>query len=137
MVLKAKGIWHKIVSINLNDKPEWFLKKNPSRLVPVLEDSKGRLITESVIICEYLDEEYPKKKLFPDDPYKKAYQKMILESFSKVPPLGSSFIRAKNDEDHPDLEEKLRKELQKLEKDMSTFESTFSSEDSLSMTLTD
>ncbi|EGW13751.1 Glutathione S-transferase omega-1 [Cricetulus griseus] len=84
MVLKAKGIRHEIVNINLKNKPEWFLKKNPTGLVPVLEDSKGRLISESVIICEYLDEAYPDKKLFPDDPYEKARQKMTLESFSKA-----------------------------------------------------
>ncbi|XP_036031810.1 glutathione S-transferase omega-2-like isoform X2 [Onychomys torridus] len=84
MVLKAKGIRHEIININLKNKPEWFFKKNPSGLVPVLEDSQGRLISDSIIICEYLDEAYPEKKLFPDDPYKKACQKMNLELFSKI-----------------------------------------------------
>lgn len=75
---------HEVININLKNKPEWFFEKNPLGLVPVLENSQGHLVTESVITCEYLDEAYPEKKLFPDDPYKKARQKMTLESFSKV-----------------------------------------------------
>lgn len=75
---------HEIININLKNKPEWFFEKNPFGLVPVLENTQGHLITESVITCEYLDEAYPEKKLFPDDPYEKACQKMTFELFSKV-----------------------------------------------------
>uniref|UniRef100_H0XEI7 Glutathione S-transferase omega n=1 Tax=Otolemur garnettii TaxID=30611 RepID=H0XEI7_OTOGA len=83
LVLKAKGIRHEVININLKNKPEWFFKKNPSGLVPVLENSKGQLIYESAITCEYLDEAYPGKKLLPEDPYEKACQKMVFELFSK------------------------------------------------------
>lgn len=75
---------HEIININLKNKPEWFFKKNPFGLVPVLENSQGQLIYESAITCEYLDEAYPGKKLLPDDPYEKACQKMVFELFSKV-----------------------------------------------------
>lgn len=81
---------HEIININLKNKPEWFFKKNPFGLVPVLENSQGHLITESVITCEYLDEAYPEKKLFPNDPYEKACQKMTFELFSKVSVRSSS-----------------------------------------------
>ena len=75
---------HEVININLKNKPEWFFKKNPLGLVPVLETSLGQLICESAITCEYLDEAYPGKKLWPSDPYEKARQKMVFESFSKV-----------------------------------------------------
>ena len=84
LVLTTKGIRHEVININLKNKPEWFFKKNPSGLVPVLETSQGQLICESAITCEYLDEAYPEKKLLPGDPYEKACQKMVFESFSKV-----------------------------------------------------
>uniref|UniRef100_A0A4X2MDS3 Glutathione S-transferase omega n=1 Tax=Vombatus ursinus TaxID=29139 RepID=A0A4X2MDS3_VOMUR len=84
LILKAKGIKHEVININLKNKPEWFFKKHPLGLVPVLETSKGQLIHESSITCEYLDEVYPERRLFPEDPYEKALQKMILELFSKV-----------------------------------------------------
>ncbi|XP_012364064.2 glutathione S-transferase omega-1-like isoform X2 [Nomascus leucogenys] len=84
LVLKAEGIRHEVTYINLKDKPEWFFKKNPFSLVPVLENSQGQLIYESAITCEYLDEAYSGKKLLPDDPYEKARQKMVFELFSTV-----------------------------------------------------
>ncbi|XP_036815531.1 glutathione S-transferase omega-1 isoform X1 [Oncorhynchus mykiss] len=83
LVLHAKGIKHDTVNINLKDKPEWFLKKNPLGLVPTLETSSGQVIYESPITCDYLDEVYTDKKLLPADPFQKAQQKMMLENFSK------------------------------------------------------
>uniref|UniRef100_A0A8C3JFG0 Glutathione S-transferase omega n=1 Tax=Calidris pygmaea TaxID=425635 RepID=A0A8C3JFG0_9CHAR len=84
LVLRAKGISHEVININLKNKPDWFFEKNPFGLVPVLETSKGQLIYESPITCEYLDEAFPGKKLMPSDPYERAFQKMLLEHFSKV-----------------------------------------------------
>ncbi|XP_067278547.1 glutathione S-transferase omega-2 [Pseudorasbora parva] len=87
LVLTAKGIKHDIININLKDKPDWFLEKNPAGTVPVLETSSGQVIYESPITCEYLDEVYPEKKLLPSDPFERAQQKMLLEHYSKVIPL--------------------------------------------------
>lgn len=75
---------HEVININLKNKPDWFFEKNPFGLVPVLETSKGQLIYESPVTCEYLDEAFPGKKLMPSDPYERALQKMLLEHFSKV-----------------------------------------------------
>lgn len=75
---------HETININLKDKPDWFLEKNPLGLVPTLETPAGEVIYESPITCEYLDEVYPEKKLMPSSPYGKAQQKMMLEHFSKV-----------------------------------------------------
>lgn len=75
---------HEVVNINLKNKPDWIFEKNPDGLVPVLETSKGQLIYESPITCEYLDEAFPGRKLMPSDPYERALQKMLLEHFSKV-----------------------------------------------------
>ncbi|XP_023571336.1 glutathione S-transferase omega-1 isoform X2 [Octodon degus] len=116
LVLMTKGIRHEVVNINLKNKPEWFLEKNPLGLVPVLENSQGQLISDSVIICDYLDEAFPGKKLVPDDPYEKACQRMILELFSKVPSLRVSIIRLLHKkEDCSDVQEELKKELNKLD----------------------
>ncbi|KAI4550825.1 hypothetical protein MJT46_018332 [Ovis ammon polii x Ovis aries] len=133
LVLTAKGIRHEVININLKNKPEWFFKKNPSGLVPVLETSQGQLICESAITCEYLDEAYPEKKLLPGDPYEKACQKMVFESFSKVPPLISGIVRTQNKEDCSGLKEELRKEITKLEEVLTAKKTTFFGGNSLSM----
>ncbi|XP_020017389.1 glutathione S-transferase omega-1-like [Castor canadensis] len=138
LVLKAKGIGHEIININLKNKPDWFFKKNPLGLVPVLENSQGQLIYESVITCEYLDEVYPGKKLWPDDPYEKACQKILLESFSKVSSLMVNFVRKFNDstqnkEECAGIKEELRKEFSKLEEVLTNKKTTFFGGNSVSM----
>lgn len=116
LVLKAKGIKHEIVNINLKNKPDWFFEKNPGGLVPVLETSKGHLIYESPITCEYLDEVYPEKKLYPTDPYQKARQKMLLEDFSKLPSLGfKCLLGIRNGEDVSALKNEFIAVLLRLE----------------------
>lgn len=50
-------------------QPE-YLKLNPKGVVPTLVD-KGEVITESTIICDYLDEAYPRNPLYPEDPLAK------------------------------------------------------------------
>lgn len=133
LVLNAKGIRHQVININLKNKPEWFFQKNPSGLVPVLENSQGQLIYESAITCEYLDEAYPGKKLLPDDPYEKACQKMVFELSSKVPPLLIRFIRRENEADCSGLKEELRKEFSKLEEVLTKKKTTYFGGSSLSM----
>ena len=77
------------ININLVEKPEWYLKKNPPGLVPSLEwiDSNSKethFIPESLVTCDYLDEFYPEHRLQPQDPYVKATQRVLIERFGSV-----------------------------------------------------
>ena len=48
---------------------EWYKAINPRGQVPALEDD-GRIITESTVICEYLEDAHPTDvRLRPEDPY--------------------------------------------------------------------
>ena len=48
---------------------DWFKKINPNGQVPAL-DHDGKIITESTVICEYLEDVFPKDNpLRPADPY--------------------------------------------------------------------
>uniref|UniRef100_A0A8D0BQX7 Glutathione S-transferase omega n=1 Tax=Salvator merianae TaxID=96440 RepID=A0A8D0BQX7_SALMN len=134
LVLKAKGIVHEIVNINLKNKPDWFFEKNPFGLVPVLETSKGQLIFESPITCEYLDEAYPEKKLYPADPYDKACQKMLLEYFSKLPSLTYKHLLAtRSGEDASAVKNEFYENLLKLEKILAEKKPTYFGGNSVSM----
>ncbi|XP_067393277.1 glutathione S-transferase omega-1 [Emydura macquarii macquarii] len=134
LVLKAKGINHEIVNVNLKNKPDWLFEKNPFGLVPILETSKGQLIYESPITCDYLDEAYPGKKLLPTDPYERAYQKMLLERFSKLPPLAHKHLLAvKNGEDSSALKAEISEKLDKFEEILASHKTVFYGGDSVSM----
>ncbi|KAK0134429.1 Glutathione S-transferase omega-1 [Merluccius polli] len=101
LVLRAKGIKHDIVNISLNDKPDWFIEKNPLGLVPTLESPSGQVIYDSPITCEYLDEVYTDNKLLPSDPFEKAQQKMLMEQYSKVIPYFYKIpLGRRNGDDH-------------------------------------
>ncbi|XP_065495204.1 glutathione S-transferase omega-1 isoform X1 [Caloenas nicobarica] len=116
LVLCAKGISHEVININLKNKPDWFFEKNPFGLVPVLETSKGQLIYESPITCEYLDEAFPGKKLMPSDPYERALQKMLLEQFSKLTSIVFKHVVAvKEGQDTTALKAEIAEKLGKFE----------------------
>eukprot|EP00069_Balaena_mysticetus_P007622 bmy_19312T0 len=116
LVLRAKGIRHEVININLRNKPEWYFTKHPFGQIPVLENSKGQLIYESVIACEYLDDTYPGRKLYPYDSYERARQKMLLELFYKVPHLTKEcLVTLRCGRECADLKLALRQEFCNLE----------------------
>ena len=71
------------MNVNLKKKPDWFFKKNPLGLVPVLE-LDDRIVYESDICNEYLDKMYPQKKLIPEDEFQRAKDRMTAARFAKV-----------------------------------------------------
>ncbi|XP_037722162.1 pyrimidodiazepine synthase isoform X2 [Drosophila subpulchrella] len=92
LVLDAKQIPYHSTYINLTEKPEWLLDKNPQGKVPALEivrEPGPPVLTESLLICEYLDEQYPLRPLYPRDPLKKVQDKLLIERFGAV--LGAFF----------------------------------------------
>jgi len=55
---------------------DWFKKINPNGQVPAL-DHDGKIVTESTVICEYLEDAFPEApRLRPDDPYARAQMRV-------------------------------------------------------------
>lgn len=84
LVLGAKNIPYHTAFINLNEKPEWLTQKSPLGKVPALEIPAvgGDPLIESLVIAEYLDEQYPQNPLLPKDPLAKAREKILIERFN-------------------------------------------------------
>ncbi|KAG8551740.1 hypothetical protein GDO81_004243 [Engystomops pustulosus] len=134
LVLAAKGIKHEVVNINLKSKPEWFLEKSPFGVVPSLETSDGKIIYESPIVCDYLDEAYPGKKLTPADPYKKAQEKILLEHFSQIHSALYKVLFAKRaNEDTTELKAQFFEKFKKLEELLTKKNTPYFGGESLSM----
>ncbi|KAM4775779.1 glutathione S-transferase omega-1-like isoform 1-T1 [Cyanocitta cristata] len=132
--LPQPGQGHEVININLKNKPEWYFEKNPAGLVPVLETSKGQLICESPITCEYLDEAFPGKKLMPSDPYERACQRMLLEDFSKITSLLFKHVLAvKDGQDTTALKAEIAEKFGRLEEVLSKRNTVFYGGDSVSM----
>ena len=55
---------------------DWYKKINPRGQVPALDDN-GKVVTESTVICEYLEDAHPTEvKLRPDDHYDRAMMRI-------------------------------------------------------------
>jgi glutathione S-transferase len=64
-------------------KPD-YLKLNPNGVVPTLVDD-GNVIIDSSVICEYLDEKYPRPRLTPDDAVERARMRAWMRYLEEVP----------------------------------------------------
>lgn len=74
---------HEVVNIHLKSKPDWYLAKIPTGKVPLLvQDDK--MLWESLVIADYLEEVGPGPKLWPEDPYLKARGRIALDLANKV-----------------------------------------------------
>jgi glutathione S-transferase len=75
LALYEKGLDFKGVRLNpakFEHHEDWYKAINPRGQVPALVDG-DKVITESTVICEYLEDAYPTAvKLRPDDPFGRA-----------------------------------------------------------------
>lgn len=67
-----------LVLARKDQKHPEFLKLNPYGKVPVIDDD-GRILFESCIINEYLDEKYPDPALMPKDPYLRGRGRVLID----------------------------------------------------------
>ncbi|XP_066457116.1 glutathione S-transferase omega-1-like isoform X2 [Eleutherodactylus coqui] len=134
LVLAAKEIKHEVVNINLKSKPEWFFEKSPRGLLPSLETPDDKIVYESPIVCDYLDEAFPGNKLTPADPYEKAQQKILLEYFSTVISALYKILSAKQDNQNTtEVKTQFIEKLRKLEEDLANKNTSYFGGESVSM----
>ncbi|MCC5858852.1 MAG: maleylacetoacetate isomerase [Ectothiorhodospiraceae bacterium] len=70
IALNLKGVDYEQLPVNLvqgRQHREDYRRMNPQALVPSLETDDGVVLTQSLAICEYLDERYPEPALLPSD----------------------------------------------------------------------
>ncbi len=76
--LPWEGVWIKLAK--REQKSPEHLARNPYGKIPVIEDD-GKILFESCIINEYLDEKYPNPPLQPKDPYLRARGRILVDYF--------------------------------------------------------
>ncbi len=82
IALTEKGVPFERIDIDLNNKPDWFLKISPLGKTPVLVVG-DTAIFESAVILEYLEETQP-NPLHPKDALKRAEHRAWIEFSSAV-----------------------------------------------------
>ncbi len=99
IALGLKGLAYETVAVHLirdggeQHRPE-FRALNPQCLVPALAD-EGNVITQSLAICEYIEERYPAPPLLPADPLGRARVRSIALSIAcEIHPLNNLRVLA-------------------------------------------
>ena len=70
-----------------------YLKLNPQGLTPAFVTDGGAVLTQSLAICEYLDEVHPAPPLLPSDPVERARVRAVAQAMlcatvdAPTPPL--------------------------------------------------
>jgi glutathione S-transferase len=81
LALAEKGLAYdgEVLDLQRGDqhRPD-YAKLNPNEVVPTLVDD-GKVILESTLIIEYLDEAFPTPALMPADPYARAQARLFMK----------------------------------------------------------
>jgi glutathione S-transferase len=75
VVLAEKGLGYSLVQVNPFQPSEEFLAISPLRKMPALGDTdlpEPNTLTDSSVICDYIEHKYPDPPLYPKEPYERA-----------------------------------------------------------------
>jgi len=93
IALNLKGLAYAQAPINLAKGEQHgaaYLARNPQGLVPLLETDDGHQLTQSLAICEYLDERHPEPPLLPADPEERARVRALAQLIAcEIHPLNN------------------------------------------------
>ncbi len=87
LALAEKGldyVSHVVDFARQDQLSDWYLAINPNGVVPSLVHD-GQAVTDSSVICEYVDELYPEPPLGPPGPYGRAQMRAWMRYFEEVP----------------------------------------------------
>jgi len=88
IALAEKNVPYARVTVDLADKPDWFLQISPLGKVPLMRletpDDGEAVLFESAAIAEYVDEAYPGPRLMPPEPIARARHRAWIEFASSV-----------------------------------------------------
>ncbi|KAJ2722853.1 hypothetical protein GGI07_003040 [Coemansia sp. Benny D115] len=90
----------KIIYIDLFNKPAWYKLVNPQLKFPSLRTPDGTILTESLVISEYIADKYPEAQLLPTNPIERAQLRLFVEIFlSRIIPHNFGLLAAATKEE--------------------------------------
>ncbi len=93
IALNLKGLAYDQVPVNLvkgEQRSETFRAHNPQALVPALVTNDGTTLTQSLAICEYLEELHPSPALLPQEPAERARVRALAQQVTcEIHPLNN------------------------------------------------
>ncbi|PIA16049.1 thioredoxin-like protein [Coemansia reversa NRRL 1564] len=82
--LNAAKIPYVLETIDLENKPTWYHLVNPQLKVPALRTPDGTVLTESLVIAEFVADKFPEAHLLSSDAIERAQLRLFLGLFNKL-----------------------------------------------------
>ncbi|KAJ2868206.1 hypothetical protein GGI22_000890 [Coemansia erecta] len=116
---KASGVAHRVVEIDLQNKPSWYGQVNPQLKVPALRTPDGTILIESLVIAEFVADAFPEANLLPSDAIERAQLRLFIEIFiSRYIPFIYKTLTAANVDDQKAHAETLLAGLREISKEL-------------------
>ncbi|MBK8358973.1 MAG: glutathione S-transferase family protein [Comamonadaceae bacterium] len=96
-------------------RAEWLLKKTRgTTALPILETPEGRILKESLVILQYLEDVFPQPAVAQADPYRRAVENMMTRLEGEFCTQGYVFVMNQNPERREALREGMLKQYARL-----------------------
>lgn len=96
-------------------RPDWLeTKTGGSTVLPVMESENGRIIRESLVILQYLEDLYPEPPVAQRDPYRRAVENMLTRMEAEFCAQGYTFVMNQSPERRAVLRESMLKQYARL-----------------------
>ena len=114
ILLSLKGLQSevdfRVVDIT-QPRPDWLLEKTRgTTALPVLETADGRILKESLVIQQYLEDIYPQRPVAQRDPYRRAVENMLTRMEGEFCNQGYSYVMNQDPERRQPLREGMLKQ---------------------------
>ena len=117
MALIEKGLDFERREVDLKNKPAWFEEVSPYSKVPVVKIGE-KVVWESAIINEFIDESFPDRPMMPGDPYMRAQARIWIDFCnSRFAWACYDLVFAQDKDEQDRLRTKLEDDLRRMEFD--------------------
>lgn len=96
-------------------RPDWLLvKTRGTTALPIMESADRRIIKESLVILQYLEDLYPQRAVAQRDPYRRAVENMMTRMEAEFCAQGYAFVMNQSFERRENLREGMLRQYARL-----------------------
>ena len=89
---RTNDVCFRVVDVT-RPRPEWLLAKTRgTTALPIMECADGRVIKESLVILQYLEDLYPERAVAQRDPHRRAVENMLAQMEGEFCAQGYAFV---------------------------------------------
>ncbi|KAJ2709102.1 hypothetical protein H4R19_004418 [Coemansia spiralis] len=117
----AAGVPYTVEEIDLSNKPSWYPNVNPRGQVPALRTPDGTILVESLVIAEFVADQFPEAGLLPTDAVARAQLRLFIEQYgANITPNFYRLLRAADKGEQNEIKAKLVDGLKAVSAELET-----------------